>query len=131
MNQEELIQLMTRGEDSRHQFKRDITNGDSLAAELAAFANSGGGQLFVGVNDDGSIAGLDTADVRRLNQLLGNVSTQQVRPPVHPVTENVQTDQGIVILVEVANGLAKPYMDNHGRIWVKHVHILAQSDHPF
>ncbi|MDP2091876.1 MAG: ATP-binding protein, partial [Pseudohongiella sp.] len=75
--------------------------------------------LFLGVNDDGSIAGLDAASVRRLNQLLGNVSTQQVRPPVHPVTENVQTDQGIVIVVEVTNGLAKPYMDNQGRIWVK------------
>ena len=38
---------------------------DSVAAELAAFANSGGGQLFVGVNDDGTIAGLSAADVRR------------------------------------------------------------------
>src|SRR5690606_37301387 len=34
-------------------------------------------------------------------------------------TENVQTDQGIVIVVEVPNGLTKPYMDNLGRIWVK------------
>jgi len=119
MNERELHDILARGEDSRHQFKRDVTNGDSLAAELAAFANSGGGQLFLGVNDDGSIAGLDAADVRRLNQLLGNVASQQVRPPVHPVTENVQTDQGIVIVVEVPNGLAKPYMDNLGRIWVK------------
>src|SRR5690606_12283700 len=119
MNSSELTKVLTRGEDSRHQFKRDVTNGDSLAAELAAFANSGGGQLFLGVNDDGSVAGLDAADVRRLNQLLGNVASQQVRPPVHPVTENVQTDQGIVIVVEVPNGLAKPYMDNLGRIWVK------------
>ena len=45
------------GEDSRHQFKRDATNADGLAAELAAFANSGGGWLFLGVNDDGSIVG--------------------------------------------------------------------------
>src|SRR5690554_1315226 len=119
MNERELHDILARGEDSRHQFKRDVTNGDRLAAELAAFANSGGGQLFLGVNDDGSIAGLGAADVRRLNQLLGNVASQQVRPPVHPVTENVQTDQGIVIVVEVPNGLAKPYMDNLGRIWVK------------
>lgn len=32
----------SRGEDSRHQFKRDETNADSIAAELTAFANSGG-----------------------------------------------------------------------------------------
>jgi len=119
MNLAELLDIAERGEDSRHQFKRNATNADGLAAELAAFANSGGGWLFLGVNDDGSIAGLDAADVRRLNQLLGNAASQHVRPPVHPLTENVQTDQGIVMVVEVPNGLAKPYLDNQGRIWVK------------
>jgi len=120
MNNTELAKVIALGEDSRHQFKRDATNADGLAAELAAFANSGGGWLFLGVNDDGSIAGLDAADVRRLNQLLGNTASQHVRPPVHPLTENVQTDRGIVMVVEVPDGLAKPYLDNQGRIWVKH-----------
>lgn len=119
MNLTELQQTLAHGEDSRHQFKRDATNSDGLAAELAAFANSGGGWLFLGVDDDGSIAGLDGAAVRRLNQLLSNAASQHVRPPVHPLTENVQTDQGIVMVVEVLDGLAKPYLDNHGRIWVK------------
>jgi len=46
----ELLETVARGEDSRHQFKRDATNADSLAAELAAFANSGGGWLLLGIN---------------------------------------------------------------------------------
>jgi predicted HTH transcriptional regulator len=78
MTKTELLKAVTRGEDSRHQFKRDATNADGLAAELAAFANSGGGWLFLGVNDDGSIEGLDGAAVRRLNQLLGNAASQHV-----------------------------------------------------
>ena len=119
MDQSELLKILIRGEDSCHQFKRDATNADGLAAELAAFANSGGGWLFLGVNDDGSIAGLDGAAVKRLNQLLGNAASQHVRPPVHPLTENVQTDRGIVIAMEIPDGLAKPYLDNQGRIWVK------------
>ena len=119
MTPSELTSLLARGEDSRHQFKRNATNADGLAAELAAFANSGGGWLFLGVNDDGSIAGLNAADIRRLNQLLGNSASQHVRPPLHPLSENVQTDQGIVMVVEVPDGLAKPYLDNQGRIWVK------------
>jgi len=65
MNQIGPLEVLARGEDSHHQFKRDVTNADSLAAELAAFANSGGGRLFLGVNDDGSIAGLEAAAVRR------------------------------------------------------------------
>src|SRR5690606_3088348 len=88
-------------------------------AELAAFANSGGGTLFIGVNDDGSVAGLSAESVRRLNQLLSNAASQHVRPPVHPLTQNVQTTEGMVMVVEVPDGLSKPYLDNHGRLWVK------------
>lgn len=76
MNTAELLDQLARGEDTRHQFKRDVTNPDSLAAELVAFANSGGGQLFLGVDDDGSIAGLDAADVE------GNQSSAVIRRPV-------------------------------------------------
>ena len=112
-------QILARGEDSRHQFKRDESNADSIAAELAAFANSGGGLLLLDVNDDGSVVGLDAANVRRLNQLISNAASQNVRPPIHPITENIQTAQGVVIAVTVPDGLSKPYLDNQGRIWVK------------
>jgi len=115
----ELLQMLARGEDSRHQFKRDQTNADSLAAELAAFANSGGGTLFLGVADDGSIAGLDAAAVRRLNQLVSNTASQHVRPPLTPVSHNVQASQGVVMVVTMPDGLNKPYMDLQGRVWVK------------
>ncbi len=64
MTETELLQILARGEDSRHQFKRDLANPDGVAAELAALANSGGGAIFVGVADDGSIAGLDGAAIQ-------------------------------------------------------------------
>jgi ATP-dependent DNA helicase RecG len=115
----DLWQVLARGEDSCHQFKRDATNADGMAAELAALANSGGGTVFLGVDDDGSIAGLDAAAVRRLNQLISNAASQHVRPPLHPQTHNVQTAQGLVLVVSVADGLNKPYIDLQGRVWVK------------
>ena len=105
MTETDLLQALARGEDSRHQFKRDATNADGMAAELAAFANSGGGTVFLGVADDGSIAGLDAAAVRRLNQLISNAACQHVRPPLHPQTHNVQTAQGLVLVVSVPDGL--------------------------
>lgn len=40
MTPQALLSLIANGEDSRHQFKRDIVNTDSLAAELVAFANT-------------------------------------------------------------------------------------------
>lgn len=57
------------GEDSRRQFKQDVTNADALAAEIAAFANAEGGVIYLGVADDGALPGLTRADVTRLNQL--------------------------------------------------------------
>ena len=36
---QQLATILTQGEDSQHQFKRNFTNVDTLAAELTAFAN--------------------------------------------------------------------------------------------
>ena len=54
MTEAELLQQIAVGEHSRQQFKRIVNHPDALAAELVAFSNSGGGTLFIGINDDGS-----------------------------------------------------------------------------
>ena len=46
-----------------HQLKANFTNVDSLASEMVAFSNSGGGMIVIGVNDDGTIAGLERDDM--------------------------------------------------------------------
>jgi len=58
------------GEDICRQFKSDIRNAESLAAEMGAFAMSSGGPIFIGVADDGALPGLDREDVSRINQLI-------------------------------------------------------------
>jgi len=108
------------GEDSHRQFKQDVTNADSLAAEMAAFANSEGGTIFIGVADDGTLPGLDKADVSRINQLISNASSQNVRSPITVQTANVAVAKGrLVIVLTVPKGLDKPYFDRNGVIWLK------------
>jgi ATP-dependent DNA helicase RecG len=119
MEAAELIEIISRGEDSRHQFKADVNNADSLAAEIVAFSNSGGGRMFIGVSDDNKIVGLSAEAVGRINQLLSNASSQNVRPAVNPLTENVAHPDGTVMVVTVPDGVSKPYMDKNGVIWVK------------
>ena len=119
MHLEELQRILACGEDSQHQFKREINHLDSLAAELVALSNSGGGRILIGVEDDGRISGLSPQQVRAFNQQLSNAASNNVRPPIHPSTHNIATEQGIVIVVTVAGGLNKPYMDAQGRVWVK------------
>ena len=119
MEASELLERIGRGEDSRTQFKQTLTNPESLAGDLVAFANGKGGQLILGVNDQGTVVGLSAADIRRINQLLSNTATQLVRPSINPQTENLSVGGQVVMVVTVPEGLSKPYSDNGGVFWVK------------
>ena len=74
-----LQKQIATGEDSTPQFKADIRHAGSLASEMAAFANSEGGKLFICVADDGSVPGLTNKDVSRINQLISNAASHLVR----------------------------------------------------
>ncbi|NTV46208.1 MAG: ATP-dependent DNA helicase RecG [Chlorobiales bacterium] len=119
METAQLLEIISRDEDSRHQFKADVTNETSLGQEMVAFSNSGGGSIFIGVSNDGTFAGLRREDMGRLNQLVSNAASQQVRPPINPQTENIAAPNGLVVQVVVPDGMSKPYMDKNGVIWVK------------
>jgi predicted HTH transcriptional regulator len=115
-----VLAAIALGEDSTRQFKRDVTNGDALAAEMVAFANAEGGTIFLGVADDGTTPGLSAHDVTRLNQLIGNTANHAVRSPLTVQTKNVALPNGgVVIVLSVPKGLDKPYFDKNGVIWLK------------
>ena len=117
---QDLIHQIQLGEDSTRQFKVDVRNGESLAAEMVAFSNSGGGTLYIGVADDGSMPGLAVADVARINQLISNAASQLVRSPITVQTENVALKNSrIVVVLRVPQGVDKPYFDKNGVIWLK------------
>ena len=119
MEPTELLRIVSRGEDGANQFKADFRNVDSLAAEMVAFSNSGGGRIFIGVANDVQIAGLARTDMGRINQLVSNAASQSVRPSINPRTENVAFPNGLIMIVTIPSGISKPYMDNNGAIWVK------------
>lgn len=118
METEELLAIIANGEDSRHQFKENITRAESLVSELAAFSNSKGGLLLIGVTDDGGIQGLTIDDMGRINQLVSNAA-KDLKPPISVTTENIALPSGMVMVVDVPEGLSKPYMDGNLHVWVK------------
>ncbi len=108
------------GEDSIRQFKVDVRNAESLAAEMAAFANSNGGTIFIGIADDGSVPGLSYEDVSRINQLVSNAASHLVHSPLTVQTENAALENGrLVIVLTVPKGIDRPYFDKNGVIWLK------------
>ena len=53
-----IVDLITEGEHQKQDFKFGINDSKKIARSLAAFANTDGGRLLVGVKDNGSIAGV-------------------------------------------------------------------------
>lgn len=120
MEASELIEIISRGEDSKHQFKVDINNVQSLSAEIVAFANASGGMIIIGVDDSSlNLKGLTGTDITRINGLISNTASQSVRPPINPITENIKAADKVVLVLSIPEGISKPYMDGSGAIWVK------------
>lgn len=116
----ELEKIIPHGEDGQNQFKIDVRNADSIAAEMVAFSNSRGGKIFIGVADNGELIGLTSKDVSRINQILSNAASQFVRSPITFQTQNVLVaEDRIVIIVTIPEGIDKPYFDHQGVIWLK------------
>jgi len=115
----ELLQILAKGEDSLNQFKKNVTNPDSMAAEIVAFCNGQGGTIYIGVDDDGSVSGLSSGDIQRLNQLISNVASQHIIPAVNPMTQNILIDDKLILVLKIPKGMNKPYHDKNGIFWVK------------
>jgi len=109
MTEGEIQSDILLGEDSQRQFKVNCHSAEQVAAEIVAFLNSSGGCIYVGVGDDGAVSGLCAADIQRINQLLTNAATQNVRPPASIRTANLRIGDKIIVRVEVPDGLNKPY----------------------
>jgi len=124
MDAKELLDIIASGETSRVQFKEKIDNDNSIAAEIIAFSNSRGGVILIGVEDKkGALVGLDYQQLQQYNNKLSTITSNIIIPQPFLYTEvvTVPTENGEkkVLVVEVAEGVNKPYKDNGGVIWIK------------
>ena len=55
----ELLEKVYLGEDATIEFKRALPHRNSLADEIAAFANTQGGMILIGVDDNKEIIGIE------------------------------------------------------------------------
>ena len=113
----ELAAQLARGETLHTEFKRLPLSPDSLAAAITAFANTDGGQVFLGVEDDGQISGVD--DLDRTTRMVDNVAFNNCSPPVTVLQETVKADEGMVVVVNVPVGDGRPYRTNRGTYYVR------------
>ena len=120
MNAEELLHIIRMGETSTVQFKERMDDAYKLGCELAAFSNSFGGQLLIGINDKtGVLNGLSFDELQKMTTLLSNTASENVKPSILIKTQTVDVEGQVILVVSVPEGKNKPYRDNKGIIWVK------------
>jgi len=107
------------GEDQHHEFKQSIDNPESIAGEIVAFANSEGGILYIGIKDDGHIAGLKNPET--VFQTLTNICRDRCIPPVSPVLEQYAVENKDIVVLTVLRELNrhKPYRTAGGRFYIR------------
>ena len=89
------------------EFKREYM--DDIKYAVIAFANTEGGKLYIGINDDGTICGVSDVDNNMLK--LTNMIRDVVRPDVTMFTDCTveQIDGKQIIVLTVQRGTARPY----------------------
>ena len=77
--------------------------------EIIAFANTDGGEIYVGIARDGSITGI--ADPESEMEKIGNMIRDGIKPDLTAYTsiERVEDDGKALIRVSVSRGLKRPY----------------------
>ncbi len=82
---------------------------DSTAKEVAAFANTAGGTMYIGIRDDGSVAGINDPDdvMTRLSNTIRDSTLPDVMPFVQ--IRCVEMEGKHVVQATVSIGTERPY----------------------
>jgi len=102
---EQTLDICSSGEDQLYEFKTAGTQAEKLAKEICAFANTKmGGIIFYGVEDDGSIAGVDMSR-QKFDQMIQNSIKHNITPTpaIKLVEQNVLGYKIILIIIPAWN----------------------------
>ena len=95
-----LLELIANGENSSVELKRDDVDNRTVAKELVAFANLDGGRLLLGVEDDGTISGLQRPP-SDLEEFVMTAARDKIRPALIPhfqVLRDVENGNDVAVV---------------------------------
>jgi predicted HTH transcriptional regulator len=132
----ELNEIIENGENSKVEFKRKFTEPDKIAKEMIAFANSKGGKLIFGIDDDKSVVGVESekGEIEYINL----AAKFYCKPPVKYESEIMHIYRKDVIVVSIPESKTKPHYlaedgknnGDSGRVYirVKDKSVLASKE---
>lgn len=107
----ELLEIIANGESSGVELKRDDIRPEQLAKEVVAMANFQGGKVILGVDDDGTISGIQRPNIE---EWVMNIFQSKIHPMILPFYEEIKLDdEKLVAVITFPAGISKPYVLRH------------------
>jgi ATP-dependent DNA helicase RecG len=113
----ELLRLIRGGEDTYLELKVKLSNPERIAQGIVALANTSGGMIVFGVNDQLRIEGIDYPE--EVQAELVRICREEIHPPLVPLIDVVAFDTGRRIVVLEVEGKRRPYRTNDGRYYLR------------
>ena len=108
MDLRDLKRLAACGEGPHVEFKRRVPRPERLAKEAIALANTQGGRLLIGVNDDGEVCGVRDAEEEAF--ALEHAMRRHCDPPIaYGVTRVSVTGRREVLVVDIPASARRPH----------------------
>lgn len=124
--------LIAEGEHQTQDFKFEISDACKIAKSLSAFANTDGGQLLVGIKDNGKITGIRSEEEIYMIEAAARL---YCTPEVECRMQTYKAEGKTVLIVQVKPSERKPVYakDEKGKRWayirIKDENILATPVH--
>jgi len=122
----EIMTMLEEGEGLTVEFKRKVSSPEKIARELIAFANTRGGVILFGIDDDKSIVGVESekAEMDEVEQALHGL----IDPPIDYEVRIFGMGGHDVIAVKVPESERKPhFLDNGSGERVAYVRVGEAS----
>lgn len=107
MNRKKLIELIEEGEGFHTEFKQRFSDYPKIAKEMIAFANSKGGYIIVGIDDDKSIYGVPSEKSEA--ELLNQTAKEQCEPPIEIKFHYSELEHREIVVAEIPESKNKPH----------------------
>ncbi len=108
----ELINYLTQVESKTLEFKQSCYSLKNIVKSVVAFANTAGGVILIGVNDDRDVVGVD--EPLKDEQRLSSAFADSIRPLLMPdISITTYRDRSIII-VKVYHSFAPFYLESEG-----------------
>jgi ATP-dependent DNA helicase RecG len=113
----ELLRLIRGGEDTYLELKVRLSNSEKITQGIVALANTNGGTIIFGVNDQLRIEGV--ANPEWVQEELARICREEIVPAIIPLIDTIAFDSGKRIVALDVQPRRKPYRTREGRFYMR------------